>query len=56
MRVREQRFGWDNKKWPKSQPFIRRGMPGSHKDELPSDALALFHAEAGDALGAHGYF
>ena len=55
MRRREQRFGWDNPGWPKDKPFVRRGVAGSYRDEMPPEALALFLTEAGDTLRRHGY-
>jgi hypothetical protein len=55
MRRREQRFGWDNPDWPKDKPFVRRGVAGSHRDEMPPEALALFLSQAGATLQRHGY-
>jgi hypothetical protein len=55
MRQREQRFGWDNANWPKDQPFVRRGVVGSYKDEMPADVLEAFLAEAGEILRQVGY-
>ena len=55
MRQRETRFGWDNAAWPKDKPFVRRGIAGSFKDEMPPEALAQFVAEAGDTLQRFGY-
>src|SRR5260370_23572798 len=50
MQAREQRQGWDNPDWPKDRPFVRRGIAGSYKDEMPRESLALFLAEAGETL------
>ncbi len=50
MRRREARFGWDNPAWPKDRPFVRRGIAGSHRDEMPLDVLARFLADAGPTL------
>jgi hypothetical protein len=55
MRAREQRLGWDNPDWPKDRPFVRRGIAGSYKDEMPAETLALFLAEAGETLRKVGY-
>jgi hypothetical protein len=55
MQRREQRFGWDNAAWPTDQPFVRRGVIGSHRDEMPSDVLARFLGRAEPTLRKHGY-
>ena len=55
MRRREQRFGWDNPAWPKDRPFVRRGIIGSHADEMPPDELAAFLAETAPTLRKAGY-
>jgi hypothetical protein len=55
MRQKEQRFGWDNATWPKDRPFVRRGVVGSYRDEMPPEILDLFLAEAGPTLRACGY-
>jgi hypothetical protein len=55
MRAREQRFGWDNAAWPRDKPFIRRGLVGSYRDEMPPDVLTAFMAEAAPTLQKHGY-
>lgn len=52
---REQALGWANKRWPRDQPFVRRGAIGSHRNEMPPEALALFLAEAGPTLRKTGY-
>jgi Sulfotransferase domain len=55
MKSREQRLGWADPAWPKDQPFVRRGVVGSFRNEMPADALALFLAEAGPTLQKNGY-
>ena len=55
MRTREKRLGWENPVWPKDRPFVRRGIAGSYKDEMPAETLALFLAEAGETLRKLGY-
>ncbi len=55
MRAREQRLGWDNPDWPKDRPFVRRGITGSYKDEMPRECLTLFQAAAGATLRKVGY-
>ena len=35
--------------------FFRRGVAGSHKDEMPPDVLAAFLKDAGETLRRHGY-
>ncbi|MEY2881913.1 MAG: hypothetical protein RLZZ15_4293 [Verrucomicrobiota bacterium] len=52
---REAEKGWEDKNWPKAHPFVRRGAVGSHRDEMPAEALALFEAEAGPTLRKLGY-
>jgi hypothetical protein len=53
MRRKEIREGWEVQRWPK--PFVRRGMVGSFRDEMPAAALSYFLQEAGPTLAAHGY-
>lgn len=55
MQRKEARFGWDNPAWPKDRPFVRRGEPGSFRDEMPAAVLARFLAEAGPTLAQQGY-
>ncbi len=56
MREREGRFGWAT--FPKHtlpKGFIRRGVAGSHKDEMPPEVLEAFMAEAGSTMKKCGY-
>jgi hypothetical protein len=55
MQRRERRFGWDNVAWPKDRPFVRRGIAGSHRDEMPPDAVAAFLIDAEPTLRQCGY-
>jgi len=55
MRIREKVFGWDNMSWPKDKSFVRRGVIGSYRDEMPESILKLFLEEAFDTLNKCGY-
>jgi hypothetical protein len=55
MQERENRLGWQNAAWPKDKPFIRRGIVGSHADEMPPEVQAAFLQEAGPLLKEVGY-
>jgi len=55
MQRKERELGWDNAEWPKDKPFIRRGVVGSHKDEMPPEVLAYLEREASDVLEQFGY-
>ncbi|HEY6881884.1 MAG TPA: sulfotransferase domain-containing protein [Polyangiales bacterium] len=55
MRAREDRQGWADKHWPKDSKFVRRGMVGSFADEMPSDLVKVFEADAGPMLVKYGY-
>jgi len=52
---REKQQGWSNPEWPKGQAFVRRGVVGSHRDEMSAEVLAAFLAEAGPTLRRFGY-
>lgn len=41
--------------WSKDKPFVRRGIVGSHKDEMPPEVLERFLQDAGDTLRTLGY-
>jgi hypothetical protein len=41
--------------WDASKRFIRRGVAGSYKDEMPPDVLAAFLDQAGATLHKCGY-
>ena len=55
MQNREKRLGWDNPQWPKDKAFVRRGIVGSHADEMPREVLEAFLKEAGETLRLAGY-
>ncbi len=55
MRRREERFGWDNAAWPRDKPFVRRGITGSYRDEMPLEVLTAFLAQAEPTLRQYGY-
>ena len=55
MKEREQTNGWNDPRWPKDKPFVRRGAVGSFRDEMPPAALALFLGEAESTLRKLGY-
>jgi len=55
MQRKEQRYGWDNPKWPGDKFFVRRGAVGSHKDEMPPDVLDMFVRDAHGTLAKFGY-
>jgi hypothetical protein len=56
MQKREEVFGWDkDRAFPKDKKFVRRGVIGSHKDEMPAAASELFLQEAGATLKKLGY-
>jgi hypothetical protein len=46
MRQREQKLGWGDPAWPKDKNFIRRGVVGGFKDEMPPEVLNEFLREA----------
>jgi Sulfotransferase domain len=41
--------------WPADKFFFRRGVVGSHLDEMPGDVLRAFMSEASDTLRRNGY-
>lgn len=55
MREKEARFGFGRQHWPKDRLFVRRGLVGSHKDELSPEVLEVFLRRAGSTLGKVGY-
>ena len=48
-------FGWDDPSWPQDHDFVRRGIAGSYRDEMPADMLELFMDVAGPTLRRAGY-
>lgn len=55
MRKQEERFGWDRPNWPKEARFVRRGVVGSHKDEMESALYEELTKEAKKTLERFGY-
>lgn len=55
MKSREKKYGWDNPKWPKNVPFIRKGKIGTYKEEMPPEVLEAFIQDAYDTLKKLGY-
>ena len=55
MQRREMRLGEGDLEWPKNRLFRRRGVIGSYKDEMPSEVLAFFMADAAETLKKCGY-
>jgi hypothetical protein len=55
MRLKEVQSGWDDPRWPKDKPFVRRGQIGSYKDEMPQEILEAFMSVAGETLHKCGY-
>ncbi len=62
MRDKEQREGLGRRDWGRGRPrrspdrpFMRRGVVGSHVDELPPDVLEVFERTAGPTLRRLGY-
>jgi hypothetical protein len=49
------RYFMDNPAWPKDRMFSRRGIAGSHEDEMPPEVMALFLQDAGETLQRCGY-
>jgi hypothetical protein len=54
-RQRERTFGLDHPRWPKSRSFVRRGVVGSHRDEMPPLVLEAFLERSRAALLKAGY-
>ena len=54
MREREKTLGWAGS-WPKDKPFVRRGIVGSFKDEMPENVLEAFMKTSTSALKRLGY-
>jgi hypothetical protein len=50
LRYKEDTYGMLNKRWPKGRHFFRRGVIGSHRDELDERFLQDFLAEAEPTL------
>ncbi|MEP7288290.1 MAG: sulfotransferase domain-containing protein [Chloroflexota bacterium] len=55
MKKKEVAVGWANENWPKDQTFVRRGIVGSYKDEMPPDVLTEFLEQSAATLRKVGY-
>ena len=56
MQERERALGWgDRDPWPNEKAFVRRGMVGSFKDEMPPATLLAFTRLSQSALELAGY-
>ncbi len=56
LRDKEARVGFGcSDRWPADKFFFRRGVAGSHKDEMPPKVLAAFLKAAGETLQRQGY-
>jgi hypothetical protein len=55
MAAREARTGWDNPRWPTDKKFVRRGVVGSYRDEMPEQVYSAFMGKAGPTLQQYGY-
>jgi hypothetical protein len=54
MRARETKLGWQDE-WPKDKAFVRRGIVGSFKDEMPKPVLDAFMQLSLPTLQRLGY-
>lgn len=48
-------FGWPDHIFPADRFFFRRGVAGSHNDEMPPEVLQRFLEQAGETLRRRGY-
>jgi hypothetical protein len=55
MREKEVRFGFGRQQWPKDRSFVRRGVVGSHRDEMSTEIMEAFLRSAADTLRKVGY-
>jgi hypothetical protein len=55
MKRQDQRFGQSGASWPTGVPFVRRGIVGSHKDEMPPEVLQAFMQQSRSLLEKYGY-
>jgi len=55
MRAKEERFAQGNSARRKDKLFVRRGIVGSYKDEMPKQLLDLFLTDAAETLRACDY-
>ena len=57
LQEREQRMGrtYKDPNWKPEKLFFRRGVVGSHQDEMPKEVLEVFMQESAETLKAAGY-
>lgn len=55
MRAKEENLELHSGAWPEDKFFIRRGVVGSHKDEMPRPVLDLFLLDAAETLRTCAY-
>jgi hypothetical protein len=55
LRAKEARVGPCRNGWPTDRFFFRRGIIGSHRDEMPPDVLRAFLRISADTLRRNGY-
>lgn len=55
MKKREQKFGWNNKDWPKDKAFVRQGTSGGFRSELDEQQVTQFDSLSAEALHLLGY-
>jgi len=55
MRSKEEKEGPFSPEWPKDKFFCRRGVVGSHREEMPREALDAFMVESAPILHQCGY-
>jgi Sulfotransferase domain len=55
LRAKEVKEGWPDPNFEAGKFFFRRGVVGSHKDEMPHEALKIFLGQAAETLHRYGY-
>ncbi len=55
MQAKENNYGWDNSNWNSEKRFVRRGIVGSYKDEMPAEIVRLFDGQSRRQLTQFGY-
>lgn len=56
MRSKEDRLGRPNPSWPPDKRFMRRGVSGSYKDEMPQEVLREFMQASREVMQRAEYF
>jgi hypothetical protein len=55
LHAKEVKEGWPDPNFEAGKFFFRRGVVGSHKDEMPHEALKIFLGQAAETLHRYGY-